>query len=151
MSALERTFRSGRSAVARAFGRIETAGDELVFDARLEAEVVQACVATLKPVPAVVKTSFERRFRRGDEASSTQGRSEIVLEGDDADIDVLETDHIDIGEVIAEEFYLALDPYPRAEDADVVMAEVRGPLGQDDAAFPTIRLRSCVGIRSMWC
>lgn len=120
----------------RASGRIDKAGDELVFGATLEAEVAQACVVTLKPVPSLVKTSFERRFRRGDDESSIKGRGEILLEEDEADIEVLEQDQIDVGEVIAEELYLALDPYPRAGDADLVMAEVRETFGQDVDEVP---------------
>lgn len=115
-----------------AFGQIEKVGDALVFSGRLEADVVQACVATLKPVASAVKASFERRFRRGDDDGAGYGQGETVLDDDDeVDVEVLDQDHIDVGEVIAEEFYMALDAYPRAEDADVVMAEMQGALGQD--------------------
>jgi len=34
------------------------------------------------------------------------------------------------GEVIAEEFYLALDPYPRTDDADQVLEEYKEKSGQ---------------------
>jgi uncharacterized metal-binding protein YceD (DUF177 family) len=47
------------------------------------------------------------------------------------DIDVLEGDAIDVGEAIAEEFYLALDSYPRAAHADHFLADM-----QDKATDP---------------
>ena len=128
----------------KASGKIERAGDGLVFEGALEAEVTQSCVVSLAPVPSIVKTSFQRRFIRrleGDGQGLQGGLGgvapvldEISLHGDDADVDILEADHIDVGEVIAEEFYLALDSYPRAKDADVVMAEVQGTLNQDDVS-----------------
>ncbi|MGI9450003.1 MAG: YceD family protein [Geminicoccaceae bacterium] len=127
----------------KASGRIERAGDGLVFEGTLEAEVTQSCVVSLAPVPSIVKTSIQRRFvqpdpggHAGDQGlQDSQGEAVpdlISLHGDDADVDILEADHIDVGEVIAEEFYLALESYPRAKDADVVMAEVQGALNQDD-------------------
>jgi uncharacterized metal-binding protein YceD (DUF177 family) len=126
----------------KASGAIRRAGDELVFKGRLEAEVVQACVATLKPVPAVVNAPFERRFRRHDKAASTSRRREVDLLDGEADVEILETDHIDVGDVIAEEFYLALDPYPRAGDADLVLAEGEGARRDDDASdHPFAKLR----------
>ncbi len=120
----------------KASGKIEKDGEGLVFDGTLRADVVQICVVTLKPVPSVVKAFFERRYRQGDDAASDGGQGEAALDGDDADIDVLDRDFIDIGEVIAEEFCLALDPYPRAQDADVALADVQGTLDQDGSALP---------------
>lgn len=117
-------------------GTIAKASDGLIFDGWLEAEVVQTCVATLKPVPALVKTSFKRRYRLGETGSALPRQGEVVLDDDNADIDLLDQDHIDVGEVIAEEFYLALDPYPRAEDADIVMAEIQGSVDGDAVALP---------------
>ena len=121
----------------KADGRIDKRAREWVLTATLEAELAQRCVVTLKPVPAVVKASFERRYRVGD-GKGGDGRAAIAsgvdLDLEDADVDMVESDHIDIGEAIAEEFYLALDPYPRAKDADRVLAEVQGRLGGDDDA-----------------
>ncbi|MGI9491769.1 MAG: YceD family protein [Geminicoccaceae bacterium] len=126
----------------KAAGKIKRAGDGLVFDGMLEAEATQSCVVSLAPVPSAIEASFKRRFVRRDKMSDQGGQDdqgdaaddldEISLHGDDADTDLIEADHIDVGEVIAEEFYLALDSYPRAKDADVVMAEVQGTLNQDD-------------------
>lgn len=115
----------------RAFGKIEKAGDEFVLDGVIEADVVQSCVATLKPVASTMKTPFERRYRRSDDIMPATVRHGAVDDEEALDIDSLTEDHIDVGEVIAEEFYLALDPYPRAGDADLIMAELQGREGPD--------------------
>ncbi len=128
----------------KASGKIEKSGEGLVFDGTLRADVVQTCVVTLKPVPSVVKAVFERRYRQRDAADDDVGQGGAVQDGDDADIDFLERDFVDVGEVIAEEFCLALDPYPRAKDADVVLADMQGTLDQDGSALsdgPFAKLR----------
>lgn len=117
-------------------GKIEKRDDGFVFGATLEADLVQTCVVTSKPVSSVVSATFERRFRpAGDEPKKTS-QSEMALESVEADIDVLQDNKIDVGEVIAEEFCLAVDSYPRAEDADVFMTEVQGSLDQTVIASP---------------
>lgn len=118
----------------KAVGKIEKDGGDLVLDGELDADVVQTCVATLKPVPSRIKTSFRRRYRRNvDEGAISSREGNEILGDDEEDVDVLEGDHIDVGEVVAEEFYLALDPYPRAKDADFVLAEIQGVMGDDEA------------------
>ncbi|MBM3485513.1 MAG: DUF177 domain-containing protein [Alphaproteobacteria bacterium] len=76
----------------------------------LAADVVQSCVVTLEPVPQRVAATFDLTFERVGEASDP---TEVVIDTD-ADPEPLYEDRIDIGEVIAEELALALDPYPRA-------------------------------------
>jgi uncharacterized metal-binding protein YceD (DUF177 family) len=81
---------------------------------RLDADVVQACVATTEPVPATVSHDFTVIY--GD-----------ISEGADVEIDLDENDPVepmpegalDIGEAVAQELALALDPYPRAPGAAI--------------------------------
>ncbi len=120
----------------KALGKIERAGDGLLFDGTLEAEVTQSCVVSLAPVPSIVKTSFQRRYLQSEHGTTELDPDDADIDGDEADTDILEGDHIDVGEVIAEEFCLALDSYPRAKDADAVMAEVQDVLNQDDVPLP---------------
>lgn len=120
----------------KAIGKIEKADHELVFDGTFEADVVQTCVATLKPIASTVKASFERRYRQGGDDMDGRSQGDDALDNDEVDVEILREGHIDAGEVVAEEFYLALDPYPRADDADLVMAEVQGVLGRDDDEQP---------------
>ncbi len=128
----------------KASGRIEQTSDGLVLSGALEADAVQTCVVTLKPVACAVNVTFQRRFRRRDEQGLEGDLDEIQLDGVEADIDVIESNEINIGEVIAEEFCLALDPYPRADDADRYMSEVQGTLDKEaeqNAENPFAKLR----------
>ena len=56
----------------RASGRLERGDDshELRFHGWLEAELAQACVVSLEPVPASIRQPVERRYRRIDPAAA---------------------------------------------------------------------------------
>jgi uncharacterized metal-binding protein YceD (DUF177 family) len=110
-----------REALARRFGipSIERFRAELVLrpepggavcaEGRLEAELVQSCVVTLEPVPQHVEEPVALRFLPGGQEPG---------EGPE-DIDEVETVNgtADLGEALAEQLALALDPYPRAPGA----------------------------------
>jgi uncharacterized metal-binding protein YceD (DUF177 family) len=135
-----------RRALARRFGLLELRslaiegrldrGDdsrELRFHGWLEAEVVQACVVTLEPVPATIRQPVERRYRRaepGAEVGTARPPHHIWLLDEDEDEDEVEIvtgRTIDLGEAMAEELALALDPYPRTADADDLVLQDLGP------------------------
>lgn len=80
----------------------------------LSASVVQRCVATLEPVPAVVSADFRRLFTTDDGVDG-----EVVDIDPDAElIEPLDGELLDLGEIVAEELALAMDPYPRMETAE---------------------------------
>jgi uncharacterized metal-binding protein YceD (DUF177 family) len=114
--------------------RIERAGDGLVRVAgRLHAELAQRCVVTLEPVPATVDAEFERTFSRDVPEAAAE---EIEMDLESEPPEPLPTGGLDLGEILAEELSLALDPYPRSPAADQRMAEVneaddegQGPFG----------------------
>ena len=74
---------------------------------RLRAEVVQACVVTLDPVPQSIDETFEVRFAAGAAGSPDDPEAPEPLEGDT----------IDVGAIVADHLSLALDPFPRAPGA----------------------------------
>lgn len=120
-----------------AVGTIEKKAVELVLAGRIEAEVAQSCVVTLQPVLAILDVPFERHYRRPEaQAKMTAAGDAASLDDERIDIDTLEGDEIDVGEAIAEEFYLALDPYPRAADADRTLEEMKAAsgMGTDDGS-----------------
>lgn len=101
------------------------AGRYVEIDATLRAAVVQSCVVTLDPVGADIEESFtllmgpiDERGRKGDE---------LIVELDEPE--PLEDDEIDVGELVAQQLSLALDPYPRR-------ADVAFPEGFDTANRP---------------
>ena len=101
-------------------------GADFVIEAhgRLRAEVVQICVVSLDPFPAVVEEDFTVHF-----VSAADGPAEDDL----ADFDPEAVDEIpiaggvlDLGEAAAEQLALALDPYPRKPGA-ALPAELEPP------------------------
>lgn len=94
---------------------------------RVFAHVVQTCVVTFEPVAAKVEADFDRLFSR-DEPAEADAEVEIAIEAETPEPVV--GDELDLGEILAEELSLALDPYPRAADADQRLAELSG---DDDA------------------
>jgi hypothetical protein len=95
--------------------RSETAGRRVRLIATLEAEVVQSCVVTLDPVPARIGTSFEVIYDR----AATPAAREVVVDSGGVDVLPLEGDTLDIGEAVAQELALSLDPYPRAPGSEI--------------------------------
>lgn len=85
---------------------------------RLSAEVVQACVVSLEPVVQQVEEAVALRVLPPGQAPSDDpdGPDEIESEGD----------AVDLGEALAEQLALALDPYPRAPGAVLPEGEGEG-------------------------
>ncbi len=88
----------------------------------LEADVVQRCVVTLEPVPAHVKEEFSALFapehlipkeEADDESDHFQ-----YLGGDEDFPEAMPGGRIDIGELVAQNLSLALEPYPRKEGVE---------------------------------
>lgn len=80
--------------------------------ARLAAEVVQSCVVTLEPVAGRIDESIEVLFAPPG-AELAQGPEVVIATAGENWPEPLIGDSIDVGEVLAEHFGLALDPYPR--------------------------------------
>lgn len=90
---------------------------------QIEAEVEQACVVSLEPVRQLVSEAFVRRFGPEAEVSPEAELGEDEAEWLDPDADdppdPVISGQIDLGEVVAEELALGLDPYPRKPGAEV--------------------------------
>ena len=81
------------------------------------AAVVQNCVVTLEPVPAVIEEAVEMIF--SPEESVADAGPVTVIWGEDDPPETIRNGSIDLGEAVAQQLALALDPYPRAPDADL--------------------------------
>ena len=113
-----------RAALAARFGllaldrldaevRLEPLGGGLIrLSASFAADVVQSCVITLEPVPARIEESFTLLF-----GAVTPAR-EIMLDGEGEVVEPILDGVIDLGEAVAQQLSLALDPFPRAPKAD---------------------------------
>lgn len=94
----------------------------------LLADVTQSCVVTLEPVKQHVEDSFEILY--SDDVTDEQ--SAIGAAADIAWPEPLPAGPLDVGEAVAEQLSLALDPYPRAAG---VALESRWT-GEEESAKP---------------
>ncbi len=115
-AALARRFDLRSLDALAATGHIEVfaKGRQARLTATLTADVVQACVVTLAPVPAHLEVTFVVDYDR--DAAEAEGEVAIDAEGDESP-DPLPEAGMDLGEAVAEQLGLALDPYPRAPGA----------------------------------
>lgn len=101
--------------------RLDRCGSQAIrLRGRFEADVVQSCVVSLEDVPATVAETFECRFTR----TACGAPDDLTW---DQDIELLEGEELDLGEVFAQQLSLALDPYPRAADAYTLVPRELGP------------------------
>jgi len=107
-------------------------GNAVRFDGEIDAELVQACIVTTDPVPAHVTDVFTLIYRPDiDEATADQ----LALDNpEDEIIEPLMGDSIDIGEAVAQQLSVAMDPYPRSVGADSSAAPVSTDGDEDDEA-----------------
>ena len=119
--------------------RSDVAG-EIVVEGHLQADVVQECVVTLEPVDETIATSFDQRYT----LTSTKPVADLMIGPEDSEPpEPLIGDSIDLGELVAEFLSLALNPYPRAPDADAQAEQYRpeAPSGGPFAALAKLRER----------
>lgn len=85
-------------------------------DATFDAKVEQICVVTLKPFVQQVNDGFSMVFSQEEEASVRLNEIDLDMNEED-EVEFLQGDKIDAGELVAESLSLALDPFPHAPDA----------------------------------
>ena len=96
--------------------------DLIVLQGRLSAEVEQSCVVTLEPVGETVEEDFLLRFTldpakaAADSSEGSGGDVVIDPEADDPP-EAAGPLGIDVGEAIAQQLSVAINPYPRAPGA----------------------------------
>ncbi len=96
---------------------------ELVVEGRLRAKVTQTCVVTLEPLPAEVDAPFRLLYTPEPLAGDAGDAVEVEFDPEAEDPPEPIVDGvIDLGEAVAEQLALALDPYPRRADAAVPAA-----------------------------
>lgn len=101
-------------------------GDGVRVTGRVEAEITQACVVTLEPVPAAIRADIDAIYI--PEGSSLARRvadpsGEILIDPDGPDApELFSGDTIDIGATVEEFFALEIDPYPRSAGAAAAAA-----------------------------
>jgi len=115
-------------------GRI--AGGLVRLEAELTADVTQTCVITLEPVKNHVAESFTVLYGEGGEAR------EVTLDGEAETIEPIVGGVIDIGEAVAQQLSLALDPFPHAPGAAAVQPAASSEATADSPFKVLARLRN---------
>jgi uncharacterized metal-binding protein YceD (DUF177 family) len=88
----------------------DAAGTRLT--ARLTADVMLLCSITLEPFPSRIEDSFTLIYRQ-------DAPEDELLDALAEDYEILEGSEIDIGEAVAQQLSLSLDPFPRAPGAEI--------------------------------
>ncbi|MEJ5233831.1 MAG: DUF177 domain-containing protein [Geminicoccaceae bacterium] len=115
LAALARRLRVQRIDRLEARGTVTGDPSEglVTVEGHFEAEVTQLCVVTLEPVATRVEGSLRRLFQPGVPSTTR----EVVVDPLAEEPEPLAGDRLDLGEIVAEELALALDPYPRLPGA----------------------------------
>lgn len=101
------------------------AEDVIVVEGTLQAEVVQTCVVTLQAVRNRVTDSFAARFAEGGVLDVPL---DVALDPETPDPpEPLTEGGVDLGELTVQFLSLALDPYPRRQDAELPEAAGDAP------------------------
>lgn len=107
--------------------------DRIGFSGRLESDLQQRCSVTGESFQIRLREKFDIAFVPRLEVEGTE--EEIELTEEDCDIIEYDNSQLDLGEAIAQTLYLALDPFPRGPNADIVAREIlkseeeAGPFG----------------------
>jgi uncharacterized metal-binding protein YceD (DUF177 family) len=131
---------SERTALAKRFGFLglpafsarvtvdRRIGGQIVVEGRLRGKVVQACVLTLDPVTQELDDAFRLVFKKDLEDERDPESGEAVLSAHADSPEPLSGNLLDVGEIVAEQLSLAVDPYPRRPGAKLedVLPRPRG-------------------------
>lgn len=115
-------------------------GDVIAVAGRFTARVEQVCVVTLELFVSDVEEDFEIFF--GEEGDSLEDDAFLPLDDEDL-LEPVVGGRIDLGETVAQQLSLALDPHPRAPGVafDAEAAGVGGDEGEEENEKPLAALR----------
>ena len=92
--------------------KLQRRGDIIMIEGWLTARVVQDCIVTLEPFEQTLDERFEVHLVPAGTEDEEPGPDEIDQ--------IPYTGHVvDLGEVVAEQLALVLDPYPRSPGAEL--------------------------------
>ncbi len=89
--------------------------NDIHLSGELEADVVQSCAVSMKPVRSHIKATFERTFTTTEEDEEVD-ETEIKIDADTIEPpDRLVDGAVEIGECTAEQLALEIPPFPRIQ------------------------------------
>ncbi|MBS1181707.1 MAG: hypothetical protein H6Q99_1587 [Proteobacteria bacterium] len=104
------------------------------------AEVEQACVVTLEPVPESIHEMIDLRFLPESEIEPVDDEIEVAVDAEDPPEPILGTT-VDLGVLTTEFVAVGLDPYPRAPGAEFTPF-IEDDGSEDEAQSPFASLSS---------
>jgi uncharacterized metal-binding protein YceD (DUF177 family) len=111
--------------------RLRRGGAGLILaDGHFEADATQACVVTLEPVPARLALDFALTFGN----STVHGGAVVVGVDEEDPPEEIVNGRIDLGEAVAQQLAIALDPYPRSPAVQTPAEGVAGDGGSEPAS-----------------
>ena len=122
---------------ARNKGRI------VVARGRFTAAVTQTCVVSLEPLPRTLSEDFTVRMIAEPDPEDT-----AIIDVDptvEDEPEPIEGDSVDVGELVAQHLSLALDPYPRAEGAELEQHAVSAGDAASDGPFAKLSVLKSKG------
>lgn len=113
----------------------------VAIEGRVEADIVQACVVTLEPVPQAIDEPIALRFAPMGTLEAEEGAGPILDPGVADPPEPLPGPVLDLGAIVEEHFALAIDPYPRAPGAELpaAAADADDPADSPFAALAGLR------------
>ena len=111
------------------------AGGLVHVNGKVHAELIQMCVVTLVPLPAMIDEQVEASFITVERAARNKKKAkdddeELVISLDAEDPpEIAEDGRIDLGELAVTQVALVLDPYPRAPGVSFDPAQWPGSAG----------------------
>tara|TARA_R100001244_G_scaffold47550_3_gene42325 strand:- start:72023 stop:72547 length:525 start_codon:yes stop_codon:yes gene_type:complete len=112
---------------------LQAGEDRIGFSGRIESDLQQRCSVTGESFQVRLREEFDIAFVPELDIDGTD--EEIELTEEECDIIEYDNGQIDLGEAIAQTLYLALPPFPRGPNADLVAQkmlkseEEAGPFG----------------------
>jgi uncharacterized metal-binding protein YceD (DUF177 family) len=101
-------------------------GGTVRLTGHFSADVVQACVVSLEPVASALEQDFTVLY------GATELDKTVMVDLESDAPEPFDGDAIDIGEAVAQQLALALDPYPRAPEARLEWSgDAVNPLNED--------------------
>jgi len=89
-------------------------GKKISVDFKVQAKIIQECVATFKPVETVIGLDFQRIYDSCVTPLDKEKEVEIEIDATE-ELDPIIDGVIDLGAAMAEELGLEIDPFPRAD------------------------------------
>lgn len=101
----------------------------------VHAELIQTCVVSLAPVPAVIDEEVDASYITVERAARNKKKAKddaeelVMLDAEDPP-EIAEDGRIDLGALAVTQVALVLDPYPRAPGVSFDPAQWAAPAGQ---------------------